>query len=119
LLIITDNPIPRPVPIEELPCDTSKPYNSEDTCYPLDKAAEPSWSLAEVFGRPLKGACPLTNGSGDGSETVCINVPMEREVQVRTSGTYVEVRHKDGLLRCYKLPSKCIILEVIARGEIF
>jgi GPI-anchor transamidase subunit T len=91
LLIITDNPIPRPVPTE-------------------DKAAEPSWSLAEVFGRPLKGACPLTDGSGDGSETVCINVPMEREVQVKTSGTYVEVRHKDGLLRCYKLPSKCIIL---------
>ncbi|OCL13829.1 GPI transamidase-like protein component Gpi16 [Glonium stellatum] len=100
-----DNPIPRPVPTEELSCDTSKPYNSEDSCYPLDKDAEPSWSLAEVFGRPLKGACPLTDASGYESETVCINVPTEREVQVNTSGTYAEERHEDGLLRCYKLPT--------------
>ncbi|OCK79990.1 GPI transamidase-like protein component Gpi16, partial [Lepidopterella palustris CBS 459.81] len=100
-----DNPIPRPLPIEELPCDTSKPYHAEDTCFPLFKDAERSWSLGEIFGRPIKGACPLTDIDGDESETVCINVPLEREIQVNTSSNYIEVRHEDGLLRCYKLPT--------------
>ncbi|KAJ9640425.1 Subunit of the glycosylphosphatidylinositol transamidase complex-like protein [Coniosporium tulheliwenetii] len=70
-----DNPIPRPVKIEDIPCDTSKPYDSQDSCYPLDHATEPAWSISEIFGRPLKGACPLTAAEGDDAETVCLNVP--------------------------------------------
>src|SRR5438034_3247282 len=54
-----DNPIPRPVPNEELVCDLSKPYHSQDTCYPLDMINSPSWSLHDVFGRPMSGSCPL------------------------------------------------------------
>ena len=99
-----DNPIPRPLPIEEIACDTSKPYNAGDTCYPLDKRAEPSWSLTEIFGRPLKGACPLTDEIGEDSTTVCINVPPEREINVKTDGEYVEARSASDTLRCYKLP---------------
>lgn len=99
-----DNPIPRPLPIEEIACDTSKPYNAGDTCFPLDKAAEPAWNLTEIFGRPLKGACPLTVDAGGDSNTVCINVPPERTVQVNTTGQYTESRSDLDTLRCYKLP---------------
>lgn len=111
-----DNPIPRPVPISELECDVTKPYNSHDSCYPLKTAEEPSWSLEEVFGRPLKGACPLTPGSGDESQTVCINTPPEREVQVRTAGNYVEKSYESGSVRCYKPPSKGIKISSLSHG---
>ncbi|KAF2870315.1 GPI transamidase component GPI16 precursor [Massariosphaeria phaeospora] len=100
-----DNPIPRPLPIDEIECDTSKPYNAADTCYPLDKTAEPAWNLTEVFGRPLKGDCPLTEQAGDNANTVCLNIPPERTVQVNTSGEYAETQFSSGTLRCYKLPT--------------
>ena len=93
-----DNPIPRPVPYEELKCDTSKPYNSQDTCYPLDEAGDSDWSLTQVFGRAVKGSCPL---SEDDSEPVCINVPHARDVY--TSGGAIENKHDTGFSRCYKL----------------
>jgi GPI-anchor transamidase subunit T len=101
-----DNPIPRPLPMEDIKCDESKYYNSGDSCYPMDKSAEPSWSLKEVFGRPIAGACPLTAESGDESETVCINVPPEREYKINATAGYVETKREDGFLRCYKVPSK-------------
>lgn len=99
-----DNPIPRPKPIEEITCDESKPYNAVDSCFPLETNSELAWSLNEVFGRPIKGACPL-NGDGSDSETVCINVQPEREIKVETSAKYKETKYEDGLLRCYQLPT--------------
>ncbi|KAH8722948.1 GPI transamidase component GPI16 precursor [Phaeosphaeriaceae sp. PMI808] len=100
-----DNPIPHPLPREDIECDPSKPYNNDDTCYPLNKGTEPSWTLEEVFGRPLKGACPLTEESGDAANTVCINTPPERIVNVNTTGEYVETKLASDTLRCYKLPT--------------
>ena len=99
------NPIPRPLPIEEIECDTSKWYNSGDSCYPLDKSTEPAWNLTEIFGRPLKGACPLTDGNGDRAPTVCINTPPERNIQVNTTGQYGELKLAGDTLRCYGLPT--------------
>ncbi|KAJ4298873.1 Subunit of the glycosylphosphatidylinositol transamidase complex-like protein [Kalmusia sp. IMI 367209] len=99
-----DNPIPRPLPIEEIECDTSKSYNAHDTCYPLNKGTEPAWNLTEVFGKPLKGACPLTVEEGAESETLCINTPPERTIQVNTTGQFTESTTASDTLRCYKLP---------------
>jgi phosphatidylinositol glycan class T len=99
-----DNPIPRAVPIEEIECDTSKHYNADDTCYPLDKKVEPAWNLTELFGRPLRGACPLSGDTLDAAETLCLNTPPEREVQVNTTGEHSEIRSASDTLRCYKLP---------------
>ncbi|KAJ4288726.1 Subunit of the glycosylphosphatidylinositol transamidase complex-like protein [Collariella sp. IMI 366227] len=53
-----DNPIPRPRPGNELLCDTTKPYNSHDTCFPIDDMANQDWSLSQLFGKPIKGTCP-------------------------------------------------------------
>jgi phosphatidylinositol glycan class T len=100
-----DNPIPRPLPIEQIECDASKYYNAHDTCYPLNKRTDPAWTLEDVFGRPLKGACPLTDGSGDSANSVCINTPPERTIQVKTDGEYGESRLTSDTMRCYKLPT--------------
>jgi phosphatidylinositol glycan class T len=71
----------------------------------LNKGTEPAWTLEEVFGRPLKGACPLTEGSGDAANAVCINAPPERTIEANTTGQYVESKLAFDTLRCYKLPS--------------
>ncbi|KAI9673016.1 MAG: Subunit of the glycosylphosphatidylinositol transamidase complex-like protein [Caeruleum heppii] len=98
-----DNPIPRPVPVEDLVCNTSIPYYSHGACLPLDDSSDPSWSLSEIFGRTIHGSCPLTQRSGSEAETVCIEVPHER--QVYTSAGSVERKLEDNQFRrCYVLP---------------
>ncbi|KAI9745144.1 MAG: Subunit of the glycosylphosphatidylinositol transamidase complex-like protein [Claussenomyces sp. TS43310] len=93
-----DDPIPRPVRYEDLKCDTSKPYHSESTCFPLEEAAGQDWSLSQIFGHPLRGSCPL---SDDDTESVCISVPHGRDVY--TSGGAIERKDDSGYLRCFKL----------------
>ncbi|KAF2269672.1 GPI transamidase component GPI16 precursor [Lojkania enalia] len=99
-----DNPIPRPLPIEEIECDTSKGYSAQDTCYPIHKTSEPAFSLSGIYGRSLKGACPLTDESSENSYTVCINTPPERIIHVNTTGQYAESTSENHAMRCYKLP---------------
>lgn len=109
-----DNPIPRPVPTENLKCDTSKPYHSDDTCYPLDTAAqEEEWSLSQIFGHSLKGSCPLAT---DGIDPVCINVPHARHV-FSSEGSK---EHKDasGYLRCFQLDPEKDFELVLPQQEI-
>ncbi|MCJ1316283.1 Subunit of the glycosylphosphatidylinositol transamidase complex-like protein [Xylographa vitiligo] len=98
-----DNPIPRPVPREELVCDTSKEYSSEDTCYPLDVSYGQSWSLSEVFGRPIKGTCLVEALEGPDSQSVCLNVPADRDVY--TSHGVTEFKDTSGFSRCFILPT--------------
>jgi phosphatidylinositol glycan class T len=100
-----DNPIPRPLPVDQIECDESKGYNSQDTCYPLNKGTEPSWTLEEVFGRPLRGACPLTEDVGDAANAVCIHTPPERTVTANTTGEFLETSLASDTIRCYKLPT--------------
>ena len=101
LLIFLDNPIPRPVPHEELVCDKSKPYAEFDACYPLDVSSDQSWSLSEVFGRPIKGSCLATDTSRRATESVCLNVSNERNVW--TSGGATENKKASGQSRCFTL----------------
>jgi phosphatidylinositol glycan class T len=101
LTVVLDNPIPRPSPHEQLVCDSPKLYDSHDTCYPLEKADEKGFTLSEIFGRPVKGHCPLTEPEGPGAKTVCVNVPHEREIYV-TAGAF-ETKDPKGNSRCYTL----------------
>lgn len=95
------NPIPRPVPNDQLVCDTSKPYHSDDTCYPLEKTNDKAWSLTEIFGRSLNGICPLGETEGPSDRSVCLRVPHERGVF--SSGGAEEIKKDDGFTRCFKL----------------
>ncbi|KFY14055.1 hypothetical protein V491_06169 [Pseudogymnoascus sp. VKM F-3775] len=105
-----DNPIPRPVPYHELKCDTSKPYNSDHTCFPLDEAQGEDWTLSQIFGHPLKGSCPLAE---DDAESVCINI--DNDAEVYTSGNAVERKDGSGFMRCYKLSDEIFDLSLPAQ----
>ncbi|SPQ23408.1 034b75d1-34ed-4755-bed9-c4d503c03f2a [Thermothielavioides terrestris] len=94
-----DNPIPRPPPGHELPCDTSKPYHSHDTCFPTDHTANQDWSLSQIFGKPMKGTCPLTDPT---VPPVCIHVPDTRSVFV--SEGVRENKSASGASRCFEIP---------------
>jgi phosphatidylinositol glycan class T len=92
--------------MERLECDASKSYHSGDTCYPFEKTSEPAWNLAEIFGRPIRGDCPITGQDAPESTTVCINVPSEREILPHTEPrTPIRVeKFDDGSLTCFKPP---------------
>ena len=91
-----DNPIPRPPPGHELKCDDAKEYHSESTCFPADHLNGQEWTLDQVFGRIMKGTCPLTDPK---VPPVCIHVPHSRPVY-SSQGTQ-ELKSRDGLSRCY------------------
>ena len=102
MLKVLDNPIPRPVPHEELVCDESKPYATHEACYPLDASPGQSWGLTQIFGRPIKGSCLATDSQGNRTESLCVNVPHERDVY--TSAGAIENKNEDGTGRCFILP---------------
>ena len=98
-----DNPIPRPVPQEELVCDETKDYHSHDTCYPKDLVDELPWSLKDIFGRQMEGTCPLTEEEGPEAKAVCLNIAHERMAMIGPSA--FEVKSGPGVpeSRCYQL----------------
>ena len=100
-MTLPDNPIPRPIPREDLICDKSKPYADFDACYPLDVSSGQPWSLSDVFGRPIKGSCLAANAAGTLTDSVCLNVPDERDVW--TSGGATESKKPSGQSRCFTL----------------
>ncbi|OGE51460.1 hypothetical protein PENARI_c013G09835 [Penicillium arizonense] len=105
------NPIPRPVPNDQLVCDTSKPYHADDTCYPLEKMNDKAWSLTEIFGRSLTGVCPLADSDGSSEQSVCLRVPHERGVFISEAAE--EFKKEDGFTRCFKLaPSTSFDLSI-------
>ena len=95
------NPIPRPVPREELVCDTSRHYSGTDMCYPLDMSQGQSWTLSEIFGRPLKGTCLVQSPDEPASQSVCINVSNDREIYASQGA--VELKDPLGFSRCFTL----------------
>ena len=98
-----DNPIPRPIPSEHLQCDQSKPYAGNEACYPSDADLGQSWTIAEIFGRPIQGSCLAEDSQGQLRDSVCINVPHEREVH--SYGDVVETKNEAGTGRCFAIPA--------------
>ena len=99
----TDNPIPRPIPSEHLRCDNSKTYASNEACYPSDVDLGQSWTIAEIFGRPIQGSCLSEDAQGQLRDSICINVPHEREVN--PYGDSVESKNEAGTGRCFAIPA--------------
>ncbi|KAK5265184.1 Subunit of the glycosylphosphatidylinositol transamidase complex-like protein [Exophiala xenobiotica] len=98
-----DNPIPRPVPVEDLICDETKPYHSQDACYPKDMTDEMAWSLRDLFGRAMAGSCPL---AGEDAKPVCLNVPHERMVLATPGVRELKSESGSSESRCYHMMPK-------------
>lgn len=111
-LTILDNPIPRPPPAHELLCDTSKPYHSDHACYPADSLDGQDWTLSQVFGRPMKGTCPLTDHD---VPPVCVQIPQSRDIYT-TEGAR-EIRSQDGNSRCYSLDTNAELTLMLVKPE--
>ena len=101
-----EDPIPRPLPLESISCDDSKPYSHfGDSCYPSDTPPMPAFSVSEVFGRPIRGACPLAEHGQKVSEPLCVNVPSARGVSPLTQCAFTE-RRPSGNIRCFNMSGK-------------
>ena len=74
-------------------CNDTKEYG-DDACFPTDITRGQSWTLAEIFGRQMQGAC-----MAEERESVCLYVPEERETISPPDA--VEVRRDDQISRCY------------------
>ena len=61
-----DSPIPRPRPRERLRCDTTKVYAADDVCFPLEGTSQTGFTLEEIFGRPIRGVCPVSQAKEQG-----------------------------------------------------
>jgi phosphatidylinositol glycan class T len=97
-----ESPVPKPLPLDQLSCHTGKFYSLPDNCFPQSNVADLRWSLSELFGRPMKGYCPLSVALGAEPEHVCAIVPSERPIFITQNAR--EVRKPDGK-RCFVLPS--------------
>jgi len=103
LIPAKDDPIPRPLPVEQLNCDQSKFYhNYGDSCMPLPGPSKPAFRVEEIFGRPIHGVCP---SSGDVSTTgpICVDISDDQEVSVSTSKPHTESIGSAGK-RCFTPP---------------
>lgn len=95
----TDNPIPRPPPVRDLVCDSSKPYHKDNNvCFPADHLHGQEWTLSQVFGHSISGTCPLTDPD---VPPLCLHIPHSRGVFATEGAT--EIKSADGQSRCYKL----------------
>lgn len=67
----------------------------------MDRTSERAWSLSQVFGRPIRGACPLSGNP----ETISLEIGSEVGVNITAADTYAERKLESEPLRIYKLPS--------------
>jgi phosphatidylinositol glycan class T len=95
-----DSPVPKPPPIEQLSCDPGKPYADDDACFPLSGISDLPWSLSEIFGRPIRGSCPLAVVPDEEPEHVCVAVAEQRSIFVSQSS---QERKLSPELRCFTL----------------
>ncbi len=58
------------------------------------------WTLSQVFGRPMQGACPLTDAA---VPPVCLHVPHSRSVY-SSEGSH-EIKDTEKPKRCYNIPA--------------
>lgn len=81
----------------------SKPYASHDACYPSDETQERTWSINEVFGRPIQGTC--LGSSLDQSEfpLFCIQVPKDRPIYMTLGAE--QQNPLSGESRCFPVPA--------------
>jgi phosphatidylinositol glycan class T len=101
------DPIPRPLPIEDITCDERKNYNGHDTCYPRKVDGEMGWSLSRIFGRPIQGSCPL--GQRLDAVDVTLDVPASREVETISDVPLESISEDHSGVKQYRLPEGALL----------
>lgn len=81
-------------------CDPHKFYSGTDSCFPLDHVTDLPWSLSEMFGRSIRGSCPLAVTPGIEPLHVCAHVPDARPIFVSVGG---QERRQAENIRCFIL----------------
>ncbi|PNP39690.1 hypothetical protein TGAMA5MH_08361 [Trichoderma gamsii] len=109
-----DNPIPRPPPGHDLICDTTKPYHKpDDACYPIDHLRGQDWTLSQIFGRTMKGTCPLTDAE---VPPVCVHLPSTRDLFASQGAHEIRYPNNDSL-RCYHIEQDSEFTLVLTKSE--
>ena len=111
----SDDPIPRPVQQNTLPCDETKPYGVfGDSCFPKPPETLEGFTLEEVFGRPIKGTCPLISEGDQYPPTLCIDDATKPDIVPQTNGSYTESTSNG---RCFVMPSKQFDFRLISSKD--
>ncbi|VVT44654.1 uncharacterized protein SAPINGB_P000488 [Magnusiomyces paraingens] len=72
------SPVPKPLPENELRCDSSKPYSNTYQCFPLGDETDVRWALSDIFGRSIAGSCPLSSNF----DHIAVKVPSNWDIHV-------------------------------------
>lgn len=92
--------------MSQLSCDQSKSYNQYgDACFPAPSDTLAGFKISEVFGRPLKGSCPLATAEGAILPALCIDISASPTVYAAPEGDY-HVEDYDGHTKCWRMPGK-------------
>lgn len=57
------SPVPKPKPLDQIRCNTSKSYYDEYKCFPLNEETQINWKLSDIFGRQINGKCSLAENN--------------------------------------------------------
>lgn len=60
-----------------------------------------SWTIAEIFGRPIQGSCLAEDSQGNPIDSVYVHVPNEREMYINAGN---ETKHPSGTSRSFTFP---------------
>ena len=81
----------------------SKPYASDDACYPSDETQERTWSINEIFGRPIQGTCLGSSLKGSEPPQFCIQVPDDRPIYMTLGAE--ETKPLSSESSCFPVPA--------------
>ena len=98
-----DDPIPRPLPFDQLVCDTNISYPEENYCYPIDLSETQGFTLKEIFGRAVQGTCLSTQGSEIAPPPICISAAHDLDV-FTTEGVKEHKASSETFSRCLTIP---------------
>lgn len=75
------NPIPKPVPGDELRCDTTKPFDAFQ-CFPLGDSSNLVFTLSDLFSRSIVGGSQLS----EFPSKICTHVTDEWKTYLKVDG---------------------------------
>lgn len=71
------------------------------------------WTLSQVFGRPMQGACPLTDVS---VPPICLQIPHSRSVYASEGSR--EIKDPEKPERCYNIPTEAEFTLVLTKPDV-